>query len=509
AMGGAISVLLFAVTRIQAVAYDAAERHAADMRESRQAALESEAHKRAVLEFALDCVITIDHEGKVVEFNPAAEKTFGYQKGEVTGKMLADLIIPPGLRDKHREGLKRHLATGESSIIGRRIEVNAMRADGTEFPVELAVTRIDVNEQPLFTAYLRDITARTQAEELLRRVIESAPSAMVMTNARGEIVLVNGQTEKLFGYRREELISESIELLVPERLRQNHPVYRRTFMHNPDARLMGAGRDLFARRKDGSEFPVEIGLNPLKTNEGMMVLSAIVDITAHKRAEDTMKSTLREKEVLLKETHHRVKNNLQIISSLLDLQTSTLRDPRVLQSVQESQHRIRSMALIHEKLYQSPDLAEVDLAEYVDNLTAYLVRAYRFSEARVSLKLETEPVRLRIDTAIPCGLILNELVSNALKHAFPDGCQGTITVTVKEEEPGKVTVKVSDDGVGLPSGIDWRTTSSLGLRLVNTLTRQLQGSLAVQTTGGTSFHISFPLNEGGQGLHGERPDSGC
>jgi PAS domain S-box-containing protein len=461
------------------------------------------------LELALDCVISIDHEGKVLEFNPAAEKTFGYRNGDVFGKMLADLIIPPGLRDRHRDGLKRHLATGESDIIGRRIEVTAMRADGTEFPVELAVTRIDVNEPPLFTAYLRDITDRKQAEELLRRVIESSPSAMVMTNARGEIVLVNGQTEKLFGYRREELITESIELLVPERFRQKHPDYRGAFMHTPDARPMGAGRDLFARRKDGSEFPVEIGLNPLNTNAGMMVLSAIVDITAHKRAEEAMKTTLREKEVLLKETHHRVKNNLQIISSLLDLQTSTLRDPRVLQSVQESQHRIRSMALIHEKLYQSPDLAEVDLAEYVDNLTAYLVRAYRFSEARVSLKLETEPVRLRIDAAIPCGLIMNELVSNALKHAFPEGCQGAITVTVKEEEPGQVTVIVSDDGVGLPSDIDWRTTSSLGLRLVNTLTRQLQGSLAVQTAGGTSFHISFPLNEGGQGLHGERPDSGC
>jgi two-component sensor histidine kinase len=305
------------------------------------------------------------------------------------------------------------------------------------------------------------------------------------------------------------LIGQPIEMLVPERSRQNYLAYRSAFLRAPHAYPLEAGRDLFARRKDGSEFPVEIGLNPLKTNEGMMVLSAIVDITAHKRAEDAMKSTLREKEVLLKETHHRVKNNLQIISSLLDLQTSTLRDPRVLRSIEESQHRIRSMALIHEKLYQSPDLAEVDFAEYVDNLTAYLVRAYRFSDARIALKLQTDPVRLRIDTAIPCGLILNELVSNALKHAFPDGYQGAITVTVKEEEPGQVTVKVTDDGVGLPSEFDWRTTSSLGLRLVNTLTRQLQGSLAVQTNGGTSFHISFPLNEGGQGLHGERPDSGC
>jgi PAS domain S-box-containing protein len=494
AMGGAISGLLFLVTRVQSRASQAAERHTADLRESQQIALHSEARKQAMFESSLDCVITIDHLGNVVELNPAAEKTFGYENRRVVGQPLADLIIPPSLRERHRRGLKRYLLTGQSEMIGRRIEVTAMRSDGNEFPVELALTRIDMNGQPLFTAYLRDITSVKRAEERLRRVIESSPSAMVMVNARGEIVLVNGQTEKLFGYDRNELIGRTIEVLVPESFRERHPNYRRSFLQQPQARPMGAGRDLFARRKDGSEFPVEIGLNPLETDEGTMILSAIVDITARKQAEDAIRSSLREKEVMLKEIHHRVKNNLQIISSLLDLQSAAVTDTRVLQSFQESRHRIRSMALIHEKLYQSPDLAEVDFADYVRSLTAYLVRAYHVSEFLIALKLETEPVRLRIDTAIPCGLILNELVSNAFEHAFPNGQRGEITVRLRAEESGRGSLQVADNGVGLPVGMDWRTTSSLGLRLVHTLAQQLHGELAVETTGGASFQLSFPLH---------------
>jgi PAS domain S-box-containing protein len=493
AMGGAISLLLFTVTRIQGRAYHAAAQHSAELRISQRAALQSEARKQAMFELALDCVITMDHEGNVVEFNPAAEKTFGYRNHEIVGKPLADLIIPPSLRERHRQGLKRYLATGESDIIGRRIEITGMRADGGEFPVELAITRLELNGQPLFTAYLRDITAEKRAEERLRQVIESAPSAIVMVNAGGEIVLVNGQTEKVFGYRREELIGQRIELLVPERLRAHHPEYRNGFLRQPQARPMGEGRDLFARRRDGSEFPVEIGLNPIETEEGAMVLSTIVDISARKQAEEAIKSSLREKEVMLKEIHHRVKNNLQIISSLLDLQSGTINDPRVLQSFQESQHRIRSMALIHEKLYQSPDLAEVDFADYVRSLIAYLLRAYRISEATVSLKLDAEPVRLRIDTAIPCGLILNELVSNSLKHAFPDGRRGAITVAVRAEPEGRASLRVSDNGVGLPQGDDWWAGPSLGLRLVRTLTQQLRGTMTVETVAGATFNLSFPL----------------
>jgi PAS domain S-box-containing protein len=261
----------------------------AEHRRAEEALRESEARKRAILESALDAIISIDHEGTIVEFNAAAEKVFGYSRAEVLGRQLAETIIPPSLRERHRRGVAHYLATGEGPVLGKRIEMPAMRANGTEFPVELAVTRIDLEGSRMFTAYLRDISDRKRAEARFRLAVESAPNAMVMVSQEGKIVLVNSQTEKLFGYQREELIGQSVDILVPNKFRAAHPQHRADFFAGPQARGMGAGRDLYAQRKDGSEFPVEIGLNPIETDEGTWVLSAIVDITERKRAEEERK----------------------------------------------------------------------------------------------------------------------------------------------------------------------------------------------------------------------------
>jgi PAS domain S-box-containing protein len=261
----------------------------AEHRRAEEALRESEARKRAILESALDAIISIDHEGTIVEFNAAAEKVFGYSRAEVLGRQLAETIIPPSLRERHRRGVAHYLATGEGPVLGKRIEMPAMRANGAEFPVELAVTRIDLEGSRMFTAYLRDISDRKRAEARFRLAVESAPNAMVMVSQEGKIVLVNSQTEKLFGYQREELIGQSVDILVPNKFRAAHPQHRADFFADPQARGMGAGRDLYAQRKDGSEFPVEIGLNPIETDEGTWVLSAIVDITERKRAEEERK----------------------------------------------------------------------------------------------------------------------------------------------------------------------------------------------------------------------------
>ena len=216
------------------------------------------------------------------------------------------------------------------------------------------------------------------------------------------------------------------------------------------------------------------------------------EIAERKRAEEQIKASLAEKEVLLKEIHHRVKNNLQVISSLLYLQSKSIEDKAALQMFQESQNRVRSMAFIHERLYQSQDLARVDFAEYVRSLTNYLFRSYGVSTDVIQLKINMDDLPLGIDTAIPCGLIVNELVSNSLKYAFPDGRGGEIRIELRSDGDNRIALMVSDDGVGLPEDLDFRKTESLGLQLVNNLSvAQLEGAIDLDRRGGTTFRITF------------------
>jgi len=254
---------------------------------------QSEERKATILDTSLDAIITIDHMGQVLEFNPAAQKIFGYAEAEVLGKEMSQLIIPPSLREQHRTGLANYLVTGEGPVLGKRIEMNGMRADGTEFPVELTITLNAGSELPVFTGFVRDITQRRRAEKTLREseerfrlIVEAAPSAIIAVDADGKINLINTRAQELFGYRQEELLERPVELLIPERFRNRHLRYRQNFLTQPTSRSMGAGRDLFCLHKDGHEVPVEIGLTPYETSEGPFTLALIVDITERKLAEE-------------------------------------------------------------------------------------------------------------------------------------------------------------------------------------------------------------------------------
>jgi two-component system, sensor histidine kinase PdtaS len=217
------------------------------------------------------------------------------------------------------------------------------------------------------------------------------------------------------------------------------------------------------------------------------------DITERIVFEERLKASLREKEVLLKEVHHRVKNNMQIISSLLRLQSDQVSHPEVQVVFQESQNRIRSMALVHEMLYQSPDLASISFGAYLKNLVNGLLRSFRVDTNQITLTLELADLPLGIDLALSCGLIINELVSNSLKHAFPENRRGEVSVSVRQVSPEELMIMVRDTGVGLPPDLDIRKTSSLGLRLVTLLVGQINGSLELDSAPGATFLIRFPV----------------
>ena len=245
-----------------------------------------------------------------------------------------------------------------------------------------------------------------------------------------------------------------------------------------------------ALRKDGTRIVVEARGRSVSAGSARRH-TAVRDITERKQAEERTQASLREKEVLLKEIHHRVKNTLQVISSLVDLQAAALDNPALYGLFQNVRDRVRSMALIHEKLYQSESLARVDFAEYARSLLNYLWRAHGRSEANIRLALDLQVVWLSVETAVPCGLILNELATNALKHAFRDRSEGEVAVELHAGADGLVRLRVRDNGVGLPAGLDWQQSRSLGIRLVQMLAKQLNGTVEASTNRGAEFRLTF------------------
>lgn len=218
------------------------------------------------------------------------------------------------------------------------------------------------------------------------------------------------------------------------------------------------------------------------------------EITERKRAEEKINISLQEKVVLLREIHHRVKNNLQVISSLLNLQSGYIEDKKSLEIFRESQTRVRSMALIHEKLYQSKDLNKIEFSEYIESLIKDLFKSYNIESSRITLKSKMEGIYFEIDTAILCGLIINELVSNSLKHAFPENRKGEIYIELNQNSGNnKYTLIIKDNGIGFPSNVDFRKTESLGLQLVTTLSEQLGGTIELNKNGFTEFKIEFSV----------------
>lgn len=245
---------------------------------------------------------------------------------------------------------------------------------------------------------------------------------------------------------------------------------------------------------DGKITYVENVANPIKDYYGEIVscLEITTDITDRKHAEEKIKASLLEKETMLKEIHHRVKNNLQVISSLLDMQSSSLQDEKAKEALWESMARVRTMAMIHTRLYQSPDLTMVDFGLFIRDLIGNISQSYGRAAVPVEINVDAGEIRLGIDISIPCGLILNELVANALKHAFPEGKEGEINIRMQSED-SRVVLTVQDNGIGFPESIDLTNLKSMGLKLVNILVRQMNGKIDMQVDSGTTWTITFSI----------------
>jgi PAS domain S-box-containing protein len=407
----------------------------------------------------------------------------------------------------HRKGMP----PGHAEVI-RELVVPILREGRVVSILGVGNKPFDYDDQDVaFVSYTADIiwetVKRKRAEESLREanlVVENSPVVLFRWKAtEGWPVEMVSQNVSQLGYTPEELLSGAApfaSMVYPEDLDR---VAREV------QEYAASGTDQFQQEyrivtKDGRVRWIDDRTSVERNIAGQIVFyqGVVIDITARKQAEEQLRASLQEKEVLLQEVHHRVKNNLQVISSLLDIQTLQNPDPQVLQALRDSQSRIRTMALVHEQLYRSADLARVNLADYIRSLASYLFSVYADRAAGVTLDVQVEDVTLGLDAAIPCGLIVGELVSNALKYAFPltgdtPPARG-VRIAMRSPGAGQFVLTISDNGVGLPPNLDVQDPPTLGLRLVSLLTQQLQGTLAVEQQPGTAFTIAFAERKRGR-----------
>ncbi len=334
--------------------------------------------------------------------------------------------------------------------------------------------------------------ALKETEQRFRHLVSSLKDhGMSLTDQYGQILLWNVGAERLTGYDASEVVGEQLTRLLRSPGHALESALARA-RENKSSMIQS-----WIERNDGTLFWAEIMISALPDEEGQTQAYSVVirDFTERKKADEKLQASLREKEAMLKEIHHRVKNNLQVISSLLRLQSEKAHDKETLALFQDSQERVRSMAMVHEYLYQSNDLARIDFRGYVTSLVRNLCRSYGYTTVDDRFQIHVDEALLNLDIAVPCGLILTELVSNALKYAYSSDKQGPIRVSFRNISDNAYELTVADEGVGLPKEFDMENASSLGLRLVHILTEQLHGQIRLGTGNGTKFIISFKRPE--------------
>ncbi|PWB50697.1 MAG: hypothetical protein C3F06_11555 [Candidatus Methanoperedenaceae archaeon] len=485
-------------------------------------------YTRNLIETSLDPLLTISPEGKITDVNKATEYVTGLSREELIGRDFSDYFTEPenarkGYQEVFEKGFVRDYPLAIKHISGKI----------TYVLYNASVYRNEEGEVQGVFAAARDITERKRLDEQLRsaslyarNLIETSLDPLVTISIEGKITDVNKATESVTGFSREELIGRDFSdyFTEPENARKGYQeVFEKGFVRDYPlairhtsgttidvlynaavykdatgnvAGVFAAARDITKRKRAENELrkahnKLEIRVRG-RTSELAFTNEALkAEIAQRKKAQENLTISLNEKELLIKEVHHRVKNNLQIVSSMLELQSSYMKDKQAIMAFREGQNRVSTMALIHEKLYRSGDLARIRFAEYIEELTSNVFASYGVNSDKIGLKINVGDVFFDINTAIPCGLIINELVSNSIKHAFPDGRNGEINIKLQPEADEKYLLTVSDNGKGFPSDLDFRNSSSLGLKLVITLTKQLSGTIELNRSAGTSFIIKF------------------
>jgi PAS domain S-box-containing protein len=478
-------------------------------------------------------LVSVD-EGVFVDVNEAFVRNSGYSRDDVIGK-TPDSV---GLFTNQDEYQRMRLALRQQQSAAS-VEMTCRTKTGADRTCLFSSALIVMGKKPYILSTIQDITDRKQAElalreseERYRTLIDQLPD-YVIVHRNGTLLYVNRTAAASTGYDADALIGRPLsDFIAPEHLEKvrdaiirrmagedipayemrfavQDGTYRTILVHGAaisfegrpaslnvltDITLIKQAEEKIRHANEELEKRVTERTDALvRTNDQL-----ISEIAARNRAEEEITRSLEEKDLLLREIHHRVKNNLQIIASLLKLQSRHISDPNVLEAIQSSQSRIRAMALVHERIYRSHNIAEINIREYLTYLTKQIFQFYNIQQHLITLSVTMEDIMADIDTVTPLGLIMNELVSNSLKHAFPEGRNGSISIECSLQQDGSLRFIYHDTGVGMPAGLDWKTAESLGLRLVNNLVDQLNGTIDLGPGEGTTFIIRIRKNPSGE-----------
>jgi PAS domain S-box-containing protein len=514
--------------------------------EERKAAEEAHHHSEAMFqvlfEFSPDTILVTNMDGRIEHCNLRSEDTFGYTREELLGQSLESLV-----GEKFHERIRHHsteeyAAAYRSRPMNESFDILGKRKNGKQFPADILLAAIRTPSGSRLLANVRDVSHRKANEEIIRQrakqqaalaefskhALQASDPAQILQDAVVTVARTLAMERSLIS----ELTVDGQNLItcasVGWKLEGDDKPHREAVQGSVQGFTLAAEQPVFASdlraesRFDTTALVHQQGLLScvcvaIKARSGLfgvlgvfdsavrkftseevvflqMFADALAAILDRSGAERRVQASLAEKELLLKEIHHRVKNNLQVISSLLDLQSQFTNDRVTTDMFRECQGRVHSMALVHERLYRSQDLGRIDFASYIESLTDHLFESYRTDRDKIRLRLNlSQEIHLPIDTAIPCGLLLNELVSNCLKHAFLGRERGELRIELVPAAEGKIRLTVADTGCGLPAGDDLQNSPSFGLQLVGMLTRQLGARLSISRHDGTTFTLIFPL----------------
>jgi PAS domain S-box-containing protein len=460
-----------------------------------------------VIEFTSNGV-ALTADGRIILVNAELAKMFGYSRTELLDCPIESLV-PKRLRAAHARFRDGNASEFKSRAPGSGHESLGLRADGTEFPIEVGINPLQTAEGIMMVETIVDISVRKHLERMFERIVEAAPCGMVMIDANGGIVLINPQAELMFGYARNELIGNSLEILLPERFRASHDAHRHEFAAAPSMRQMGLGRDLLARRKDGSEFPVEIGLSPVPGEEGGLMLAAVTDITRHKAMQLELRQANSNLEEFTYAASHDLKSPLRGISDLVEWIVEDLGGA-------EPQEVSRNLGRVRDRVQRLERVVD-DLLAYARAGTAFTAAAQVDVEGLIAAILEVLPrpagfcvsvqskAKPFVTNKTPLESVLRNLIDNAFKHHdLPAGA-----IEIRVEDIGRYCVfTISDDGPGIPPAsqervfrifqtlaVDARGHSGIGLALSKRLVEAHGGWIKLDSSAGargTAFHVWWP-----------------